>query len=43
MNQLLDLFPPASATDADGMLIIGGSRGDDLAAEFGTTVRSTVA
>jgi diaminopimelate decarboxylase len=38
MSQLLDLFPPGSATDADGMLIIGGCRADDLAAEFGTPV-----
>jgi diaminopimelate decarboxylase len=38
MSQLLDLFPPGSATDADGMLIIGGCRVDDLATEFGTPV-----
>ena len=38
MSQLLDLFPPGSATDADGMLVIGGCRADDLAAEFGTPV-----
>src|SRR5215212_11478291 len=38
MSQLLDLFPPGSATDADGMLIIGGCRADDLATEFGTPV-----
>jgi diaminopimelate decarboxylase len=38
MSQLLELFPPGSATDADGMLIIGGCRADDLAAEFGTPV-----
>jgi diaminopimelate decarboxylase len=38
MGQLLDLFPPGSATDVDGMLIIGGCRADDLAAEFGTPV-----
>ena len=38
MSQLLDLFPPGSATDADGMLIIGDCRADDLAAEFGTPV-----
>jgi diaminopimelate decarboxylase len=38
MSQLLDLLPPGSATDADGMLIIGGCRADDLAAEFGTPV-----
>jgi diaminopimelate decarboxylase len=38
MSELLDLLPPGSATDADGMLIIGGCRVDDLAAEFGTPV-----
>ena len=38
MSQLLNLFPPGSATDADGMLVIGGCRADDLAAEFGTPV-----
>ena len=38
MSQLLDLFPPGSGTDADGMLIIGGCRADDLANEFGTPV-----
>ncbi len=38
MSQLLDLFPPGSATDLDGMLIIGGCRANDLAAEFGTPV-----
>ena len=38
MSQLLDLFPPGSATDVDGMLIIGGCRVNDLAAEFGTPV-----
>jgi diaminopimelate decarboxylase len=38
MNQLLDLFPPGSATDADGMLVIGGCRANDLASEFGTPV-----
>jgi diaminopimelate decarboxylase len=38
MSQLLDLFPPGSATDTDGMLIVGGCRADDLAAEFGTPV-----
>jgi diaminopimelate decarboxylase len=38
MNQLLDLFPPGSAIDSDGMLIIGGCRADDLATEFGTPV-----
>ena len=38
MSELLDLLPPGSATGADGMLIIGGCRVDDLAAEFGTPV-----
>jgi diaminopimelate decarboxylase len=38
MSQLLELFPLGSATDADGMLVIGGCRADDLAAEFGTPV-----
>ena len=37
-DQLLELFPPGSAEDADGMLTIGGCRADDLAAEFGTPV-----
>jgi len=38
MSQLLNLFPPGSTTDDDGMLIMGGCRADDLAAEFGTPV-----
>jgi len=38
MSQLLDLFPPGSAIDADGMLVISGCRADDLANEFGTPV-----
>jgi diaminopimelate decarboxylase len=38
MSQLLEHFPLGSATDADGMLVIGGCRADDLAAEFGTPV-----
>jgi diaminopimelate decarboxylase len=38
MNELLNLLPPGSTTDADGMLIIGGCRVDDLAEEFGTPV-----
>jgi len=38
MSELLDLFPPGSATDADGMLIIGGCRVDNLANEFETPV-----
>jgi diaminopimelate decarboxylase len=32
----LALFPPGSGADADGMLLVGGCRADDLAAEFGT-------
>jgi len=31
MSTLMDLFSPGSGTDADGMLIIGGCRADDLA------------
>src|SRR6187200_240640 len=38
MSPLLELFPLGSATDADGMLVIGGCRVDDLATEFGTPV-----
>ena len=38
MDDLLSLFPPGSAPDADGMLRIGGCRADALAAEFGTPV-----
>ena len=38
MGDLLSLFPPGSATAADGMLRVGGCRADDLAAEFGTPV-----
>ena len=38
MSELLDLLPPGSSTDADGTLIIGGCRADDLAEEFGTPV-----
>jgi diaminopimelate decarboxylase len=35
---LLELYPPGSALDADGMLVIGGCRASDLADEFGTPV-----
>jgi diaminopimelate decarboxylase len=35
---LLSLFPPGSAKDADGMLLVGGCRAAELAAEFGTPV-----
>lgn len=38
MGTLLSLFPPGSATGPDGMLVIGGCRADELAAEFGTPV-----
>ncbi len=37
-GDLLSLFPPGSALDADGTLTVGGCRADDLAAEFGTPV-----
>ena len=33
---VMSLFPPGSALDADGMLTVGGCRADDLAREFGT-------
>ncbi len=33
---LLNLFPPGSHTDSDGVLTVGGCRLDDVAAEFGT-------
>ena len=35
---VMSLFPPGSALDADGMLMVGGCRADDLALEFGTPV-----
>jgi diaminopimelate decarboxylase len=35
---VLSLFPPGSARDADGMLTVGGCRADALAHEFGTPV-----
>jgi len=35
---LLELYPPGSELDADGMLVVGGCRADGLAAEFGTPV-----
>jgi diaminopimelate decarboxylase len=38
MDSLLSLFPPGSAKDEDGMLLVGGARADALAAEFGTPV-----
>lgn len=38
MGDVLSLFPPGSALDDDGTLLVGGCRVDDLAAEFGTPV-----
>src|SRR5580765_3558267 len=38
MDDLLSLFPPGSALDADGVLTVGGCRADELAAEYGTPV-----
>jgi diaminopimelate decarboxylase len=35
---LLGLFPPQTREDHDGMLVVGGCRLDDLAAEYGTPV-----
>ena len=35
MDSLLSLFPPGSAKDHDGMLLVGGCRADDLAAVRG--------
>jgi diaminopimelate decarboxylase len=35
---LLDLFPPGSRVDADGALVVGGCRLEDIADEFGTPV-----
>lgn len=35
---LLELFPPGSALDPDGVLTVGGCRADELAASFGTPV-----
>ena len=37
-NEVLELFPPGSAVEQDGMLAIGGCRADQLAAEYGTPV-----
>ena len=33
---LLDLFPPGTTRDGDGMLVVGGARLDAVADEFGT-------
>ncbi|HEX3284002.1 MAG TPA: diaminopimelate decarboxylase, partial [Mycobacterium sp.] len=38
MADLLSLFPPGSAVDADGGLVVDGCRAADMAAEFGTPV-----
>jgi diaminopimelate decarboxylase len=38
MSDLLSLFPAGSRLDADGTLVVGGCRTDDLATEFGTPV-----
>lgn len=38
MSDLLSLFPAGSRLDADGTLLVGGCRADDLAAAFGTPV-----
>ncbi|WP_371402989.1 diaminopimelate decarboxylase [Kribbella sp. NBC_00662] len=38
MSDLLSLFPAGSRLDADGILLVGGCRADDLAAAFGTPV-----
>jgi diaminopimelate decarboxylase len=35
---LLELFPPGTRQDADGMLVVGGCRLDDLAAAYDTPV-----
>lgn len=38
MRDLLSLFPAGSSLDDDGVLVVGGCRADDLAADFGTPV-----
>jgi len=35
-DELLGLFPPGTKLDADGTLMVGGCRLDDVAAQFGT-------
>jgi diaminopimelate decarboxylase len=37
-GELLELFPPGTRQDADGMLVVGGCRLDDLAAAYDTPV-----
>ena len=36
MSDVLDLFPAGSRADVDGMVLIGGCRADELAADYGT-------
>lgn len=36
MSDVLQLFPPGSRLDADGMVMVGGCRADDLAVDYGT-------
>jgi diaminopimelate decarboxylase len=38
-EDILGLFPRGTSEDADGMLVVGGCRLDDLAAEYGTPVQ----
>ncbi len=38
VDELVGLFPPGTSLDADGMLVVGGCRLDDLAHEHGTPV-----
>ena len=38
VHDLLELFPPGTAVDGDGMLLLGGCRASDLANEHGTPV-----
>jgi len=35
-EELIDLFPPDTRTDRDGMIVVGGCRLDDVADQFGT-------
>ncbi|HEX6579117.1 MAG TPA: diaminopimelate decarboxylase [Jiangellaceae bacterium] len=38
VDELVDLFPPGTSLDADGMLVVGGCRLDAIAQEYGTPV-----
>ena len=38
VNELVDLFPPGTRLDYDGMLVVGGCRLDELARDYGTPV-----